>query len=107
MLESAAVGHPSALGEEDVRIVVVPRPGETPDPLELVSRYAAAKSRRDIESALAVCSDDFVLDTVPFGTRAVGTAMVPERGAARLDRGAQNGLDCFDQAYRTVGRQAG
>ncbi len=45
-------------------------------PLELVSRYAAAKSRQDIASALAVCSEDFVLDTVPFGTRAVGTATV-------------------------------
>jgi carnitine-CoA ligase len=36
VLESAAVGHPSELGEEDVRIVVVARPGETVDPLELV-----------------------------------------------------------------------
>ena len=36
VLESAAVGHPSELGEEDVRIVVVPRPGETVDPLALV-----------------------------------------------------------------------
>ncbi|HEV8638579.1 MAG TPA: ATP-dependent acyl-CoA ligase [Chloroflexota bacterium] len=36
VLESAAVGHPSDLGEEDVRIVIVPRPGETIDPIEIV-----------------------------------------------------------------------
>jgi len=36
VLESAAVGHPSELGEEDVRIVVVPRPGQTLEPLEIV-----------------------------------------------------------------------
>jgi crotonobetaine/carnitine-CoA ligase len=36
VLESAAVGHPSELGEEDVRVVVVPRPGEAIDPLEVV-----------------------------------------------------------------------
>ena len=36
VLESAAVGHPSDLGEEDVRIVVVPRPGEAIDPVEIV-----------------------------------------------------------------------
>jgi crotonobetaine/carnitine-CoA ligase len=42
VLESAAVGHPSPLGEEDVRIVVVPRPGEAVDPLELV-RWCAER----------------------------------------------------------------
>jgi crotonobetaine/carnitine-CoA ligase len=36
VLESAAVGHPSEVGEEDVRIVVVARPGERVDPLELI-----------------------------------------------------------------------
>ena len=36
VLESAAVGHPSELGEEDVRVVIVPRPGETIEPLEIV-----------------------------------------------------------------------
>jgi crotonobetaine/carnitine-CoA ligase len=36
VLESAAVGHPSELGEEDVRIVIVPRPGQSIDPLEIV-----------------------------------------------------------------------
>ncbi len=39
---------------------------------ELVARYAAAKSRRDVAAALGVCHDDFVLDTVPFGIRAAG-----------------------------------
>lgn len=42
VLESAAVGHPSELGEEDVRIVVVPRPGETVEPLEIV-RWCEAR----------------------------------------------------------------
>jgi crotonobetaine/carnitine-CoA ligase len=32
----AAIGVPSELGEEDVRIVVVPRQGETIDPVELM-----------------------------------------------------------------------
>jgi crotonobetaine/carnitine-CoA ligase len=36
VLESAAVGHPSELGEEDVRIIVVPRPGQAVEPLEIV-----------------------------------------------------------------------
>jgi crotonobetaine/carnitine-CoA ligase len=36
VLESAALGHPSELGEEDVRIVIVPRPGASLDPLEVV-----------------------------------------------------------------------
>jgi crotonobetaine/carnitine-CoA ligase len=34
--ESAAVGVPSALGEEEIKVVVVPRPGEQLDPQELV-----------------------------------------------------------------------
>jgi crotonobetaine/carnitine-CoA ligase len=37
VLESAAVGHPSELGEEDVRIVIVPRPGHAIDPREIVA----------------------------------------------------------------------
>lgn len=36
VLESAAVGVPSELGEEEVKVVVVLRPGATLDPLELV-----------------------------------------------------------------------
>lgn len=39
----------------------------------LVETYAAAKSRQDVAAALAVCSDDFVLDTPAFGTRSDGT----------------------------------
>jgi len=45
-------------------------------PLELVSGYAAAKSRQDVEAALALCTEDFVLDTVPFGVRGAGSADV-------------------------------
>ena len=40
----------------------------------LVGAYAAAKSRRDVEAALALCSDAFELETVALGTRAVGSA---------------------------------
>lgn len=36
VLESAAVGVPSELGEEEVKVVVVLRPGTTLDPLDLV-----------------------------------------------------------------------
>ncbi|MGH9900427.1 MAG: ATP-dependent acyl-CoA ligase [Pyrinomonadaceae bacterium] len=42
VLESAAVAVPSELGEDDVRIVVVPRPGAEPDPEELV-RYCESR----------------------------------------------------------------
>jgi predicted ester cyclase len=38
----------------------------------LVTAYAAAKSRQDIDAALAVCSDDFRLETVALGTCAMG-----------------------------------
>jgi limonene-1,2-epoxide hydrolase len=49
---------------------------KTLTPLELVSGYAAAKSRQDVAGALALCTDDFVLDTVPFGIRGTGAADV-------------------------------
>lgn len=39
---------------------------------EAVARYAAAKSRQDVEAALAYCHADFVLDTIPFGIRGHG-----------------------------------
>ncbi len=47
----------------------------------LVGAYAAAKSRQDIDGALALCGDDFELETVALGSRAVGSA------AARLHLG--------------------
>src|SRR5688572_6849782 len=37
-----------------------------------VQEYAAAKSRADVEAALAVCTEDFVLETVPFQLTALG-----------------------------------
>jgi len=52
---------------------------KTMTPLELVSGYAAAKSRQDVAGALALCTDDFVLDTVPFGIRAAGAADVADQ----------------------------
>jgi crotonobetaine/carnitine-CoA ligase len=36
VLESAAVGYPSEVGEEEVRVVIVPRPGEAIAPLDIV-----------------------------------------------------------------------
>ena len=36
VLESAAVGYPSELGEEDVRVFVVPRAGAVVEPLDLI-----------------------------------------------------------------------
>jgi predicted ester cyclase len=38
----------------------------------LVETYAAAKSRADVEGALAVCSESFRLETVSFGITAHG-----------------------------------
>ncbi len=54
---------------------------EQPSPFALVSDYAAAKSRQDTQAALALCTDDVVLDTVPFGLRGIGRADV----ASQLD----------------------
>ncbi|MBW2244908.1 MAG: nuclear transport factor 2 family protein [Deltaproteobacteria bacterium] len=55
----------------------------TPDPRDLreleeatarsmVRVYGGAKSEQDIGAALAVCTEDFVLETPAFGTRSVG-----------------------------------
>jgi crotonobetaine/carnitine-CoA ligase len=40
VLEAAAIGVPSEVGEEDVAVLVVPRPGTSPDPAELVTFVA-------------------------------------------------------------------
>src|SRR5947209_13878476 len=42
----------------------------------IVAEYAAAKSRQDIDGALRVCREDFLLDTVPFGIRGKGKTEV-------------------------------
>ena len=64
-LESTA---PDATVMEDTRV-----PSRGP---ELVARYSAAKSRQDVEGALALCHEDFVLDAVPFGIRGAGKEVV-------------------------------
>jgi steroid delta-isomerase-like uncharacterized protein len=53
-------------------------PRLTPElcPADVVAEYAAAKSRQDIEAALRVCHEDFVLETVPFGIRGHGKTEV-------------------------------
>jgi len=38
----------------------------------LVRAYAEAKSRQDAAAALALCSDDFSIETIPFGTASRG-----------------------------------
>jgi steroid delta-isomerase-like uncharacterized protein len=40
--------------------------------MTVVQEYAEAKSRADVEAALAVCTEGFVLETVPFQLTAVG-----------------------------------
>ena len=45
-------------------------------PTAIVAEYAAAKSRQDVEGALRVCQEDFLLDTVPFGIRGKGKTEV-------------------------------
>jgi crotonobetaine/carnitine-CoA ligase len=42
VLESAAVAVPSELGEDDVKIVVVPKPGSSVEPEDLV-RFCASR----------------------------------------------------------------
>ena len=44
------------------------------DNASLADAYAAAKSAQDVAAALAVCHEDFVLDTPAFGTRSHGRA---------------------------------
>ena len=45
VLESAAVAVPSEYGEDEVKIVVVPRPGESVDPAQLVDYLGARMAR--------------------------------------------------------------
>ena len=46
----------------------------SPDPVALVRSYAEAKSRADIDAALALCRDDVVFETIPFQAVARGVA---------------------------------
>ncbi|MCW5890869.1 MAG: ester cyclase [bacterium] len=45
---------------------------ESIGPEALVRTYCIAKSRGDVAAALRVCHPDFVLETIPFGTRSQG-----------------------------------
>lgn len=45
---------------------------ETTTPEALARAYCTAKNRRDGAAALRVCHPDFVLETIPFGTRSHG-----------------------------------
>jgi predicted ester cyclase len=80
------------LAEHDDRLRPAESPPSEPTPLDraaleaagarsLVHIYGSAKSEQDIGAALAVCHEDFVLETVPFGTRASGRA----EAAAQLE----------------------
>lgn len=78
VLESAAVGVPSELGEEEVKICVVARPGHTLDPLDLVRwcepRMAYFMVPRYVE----------VLDALPkTATERVEKYRLKERGVGR------------------------
>jgi hypothetical protein len=51
--------------------------GSVRDPdIEVALAYDRAKSRQDIAAALACCTDDFILETIPFQMRAAGRAEV-------------------------------
>ncbi|HZR84020.1 MAG TPA: nuclear transport factor 2 family protein [Candidatus Binatia bacterium] len=62
---------PPALSPNDVRDL------DAAVARSLARSYGAAKSQQDIDAALAVCSEDFVLETMPLGLAARG------RGEAR------------------------
>src|SRR5690348_9730571 len=47
-----------------------------PSATEVARAYGAAKSRQDVGAALACCTEDFVIETLPFRTVAVGSAEV-------------------------------
>jgi hypothetical protein len=44
--------------------------------VDVALAYGRAKSCQDIAAALACCTDDFVLEAIPFGTRAAGRTEV-------------------------------
>lgn len=63
----------------DVRPSATPKsPAAEPrvSPVELAKQYGRAKSRQDVEAALDCCTEDFVLDTVPYRTLATGRTEV-------------------------------
>lgn len=85
-----------------------------------VSAYAAAKSRQDIDAALAVCDENFLLYTDAFGTTARGQGQVRTQlayffrafpdYAVVLDGAGSNayGYSCWGQLSMTLrGRFAG
>ncbi len=91
VLESAAHPVPSELGEDEVKICVVPRPGETIDPVELIS-YCEGKIAR-----YAIPRFVEIMDELPkTGTQRVRYQELKERGITagtwdRLDdKGAQS-----------------
>src|SRR5438105_12027700 len=65
-LEEAPVAHRTAA--DDTRL--------SPSGPHVVACYSAAKSRQDVDAALALCHEDFVLDTVAFGIRGAGKDVV-------------------------------
>ena len=66
--------HASALLPERARtaVGVCDAPSDVARMRRLVEIYAAAKSRADVEGALAVCSESYRLETVSFGIAAQG-----------------------------------
>jgi predicted ester cyclase len=59
-----AASPPAAPGGLDLRDL------EAATARSLVRAYGCAKSQQDASAALSLCSEDFVLETLPFGTRA-------------------------------------
>jgi predicted ester cyclase len=73
------------LAEHGARLRPAASPPAAPGPLDLrdleaatarslVRAYGSAKSEQDAPAALSLCSEDFVLETLPFGTRATSRA---------------------------------
>jgi crotonobetaine/carnitine-CoA ligase len=75
VLEVAAIGVPSDVGEEDVAILVVPKPGESIDPLELVEFVAADLPRFAVPRYVEVVES---LPKTP--SERIAKAKVRERG---------------------------
>jgi steroid delta-isomerase-like uncharacterized protein len=66
-----ADGAGTAVARSTVTYRLALPPGES-ERHALVRAYAEAKSRQDAAGALALCADDFSIETIPFGTASHG-----------------------------------
>ena len=72
----------------------IAHPTPNPDALASALRYGKAKSRQDVVAAMACCTEDFVLETLPFQMRAAGAAQTARDLAVFFDIFPDYAFDC-------------